>query len=131
MSVIRETLDRYSKMALGGWCCSGNCTVRKDGYEPLDLEDTVAVKNYMLKHIDNWDHMKADACLIGFGNYKAYSDSGCELPTMLPTFVRVNDEKFLRELCFDRRDQEIEKGVVDLELTRFDLMDPVEEGEEL
>ena len=107
MSVIHDTINRYPKMANGGWCLAGNISV--SGYNPVDLNDEFSVKFCMQKCIDGMQHMKADACLIGFGDYKAYDINERELKNHLPMFIRVNDKKFLAELHYYRRDQEIEK----------------------
>lgn len=131
MSVIRETLDRYPSMARGGWCYAGNTSIT--GYNPLDLTDKFAVEERMQTHINGMQHMKADACLIGFGSYEAYDNEDRYLSHSLPVFIRVNDKKFLGDLHYEGRNEEIEKAAeaVEFEITRFDLMDPVEEGEEL
>ena len=125
MNIIEKTLEYYPTMAYAGWCYSGNCSIAGKSEYCLDLNDPVAVKKYIIEKIEFYDHMGADACLIGFGSYKAYWENGHHDPKMVPTFIRVTNPRFLEELHFCSRNSEIDKHgySFSLEVTRFDLID--------
>lgn len=115
--IIDTTLRAYPKMAKAGWCFSGNVS-------KVDVPDGSDQKEFVNKKIKNYTHMEADAMLIGYGKYKAYWTSGHMDLKMLPTFVRVNNKKFLEELGFKKRDVWVDAGLLEpnYEITRFELM---------
>ena len=117
-TIVDDTLERYPAMAAAGWCFSGNIS-KKD-----IPSDSSTWQEYVNEKIKNYSHMEASSVLIGYGNYKAYWVSGKMDPKMLPTFVRVNKEKYLKELGFKKRDPwiNINSRNANYEVSRFDLM---------
>ncbi len=120
VNIVEDTNDRYPRMARAGWCFSGNVT-------KADIKTENDKKNYATKKIDRYAHFEVNSVIIGFG-YKAYWTSGHMDPKMLPTFVRVNKEDILKELYYDGRCSEIDAAAIDIKITRFDLMELVEES---
>ena len=115
-TIVDDTIKRYPEMAKSGWCFSGNIN-------KVDIPTRLTKREDINEKIENYSHMEADAVVIGF-NYYAYWGSGKMDPKMLPTFVRVNSEKHLKELGFEERDTSIDEVAVkpNYETTRFELM---------
>lgn len=119
VDIVETTNKYYSRMARAGWCFSGNTN-------KADIKTENDKKDYAIKKLDGYDHFEANGIIIGFG-YKAYWSNGYMDPKMLPTFVRVNKKDILKELYYDGRCSEIDAAAIGIEITRFDLMELVEE----
>ncbi len=118
MNIVDDTLQSYPAMAKAGWCFAGNIS-------KIDIpSDSSTWEEYVNEKIKNYSHMEASSVLIGYGDYKAYWESGKMDPKMLPTFVRVNKKETLERLGFKKRDpwMNINSKNANYEITRFDLM---------
>ncbi len=117
-TIVDDTLQRYPAMAEAGWCFSGNISKKDIPSDPFTW------KEYVNEKIKNYSHMEADSVLIGYGDYKAYWQSGKMDPKMLPTFVRMESKKYLKVLGFKKRNPwiNVNSRSANYEISRFDLM---------
>ena len=108
-NVIDITLRYYPDMAKGGWCFATNVK-RLRNLKPLSILDITKIENDSL---ESFKHMKPSQVHLNFSG-KAYWMDGNEDPSMLPTFVKVEDSDYLDQLGWEDPNKTY---------TRFDFID--------